>query len=193
MGRKYWPLLPWMVRLVILLTLPIVLADAQTSPDKGVEVFAGVGPGWLLGDSIETDVVVHGGLGVRPLSRVGVEVLTSWIHGGRQWTDGGYDVTGVKLSGRALYYFSQTRAQPYLLVGGGVQRWTRTSQRLADNGAPTFEETGTDLVSSVGVGVKVYVKPDLFFRVEGRFGQKRNDDRGVALSIDVGCRSRHGS
>ena len=187
-AQKHRPLRLWMMRLVIVLTLPVTLAHAQTTPGTEVEVFAGVGPGWILGDSIETDVVVRGGLGVRPLSRLGVEVLTSWMHGGRQWTAGGYDVTGVKLSGRALYYFSQTRIQPYLLAGAGVQRWTRTSQRLADNGAPTFEETGTDLTPSVGVGVKAYVKPDLFLRVEGRLGRKRNDDPGAALSIDVGYR-----
>ena len=188
-ARKRWPLLPWMVRLVIVLTLPVALAHAQTTPGTEVEVLAGVGPAWIFGDSIETDVVVRGGLGVRPLSRLGVEVLTTWMQGGRQWTGGGYDVTGVSLSGRALYYFSQARTQPYLLAGGGVQRWTRTSNLVADNGTPNFEETGTDLVPSIGVGVKAYVKPDLFIRVEGRVeGRQRFDEWGPALSIDVGYR-----
>ncbi len=178
-----------MVWLVILLTPPVVLAHAQTTPGTEVELFAGVGPGWLFSDSSETLVVVRGGLGVRPLSRLGVEVLTRWMHGGRQVRSRGYDYIGVRLSGRALYYFSQARTQPYLLAGAGVKRWTRTSQRLADNGAPSFEETGTDLVPSVGVGVKAYVKPDLFIRVEGRVeGRQRFDEWGPALSIDVGYR-----
>ena len=170
-------------------TLPVILCltlvstsvaaqeieKARGEVDYTFEVFGILGLGRLGADegSRGSGPVLGGGVGFRPTaSGLGVEVEAGVLSNSRTFTSGvRFEGTAVLVSGNVLYHFSASRNQVYVIGGLGMLRSVQRSEFrdaiFADT--QTFRSTETFAVWNAGVGLKMFLMPNLVARPEIRY------------------------
>ena len=148
-----WPVLP--------LALVLGAGDAAGQTQAGPEVFGHAGyarsdddEGW-----IGSGVHAGGGLGYRLSRRWSVQAAFDVIHHER-------DRHGFRARGRArflmgnvvLHFLPKRRAQPYVLAGPGLVRYTNQ----------LLDDTSTGFALNVGLGVRTHVTQRFFLCPEVR-------------------------
>ena len=150
----------FIIRLLLTLTLALVLCPltffAQDYAYKG-GAYGGVGGGGFFDDegSLGRGLTYRTGVEWRPLSRLGVEAELLGIHHTRSDY---FEVSGnaLSLSGNAVYYFSRSRIQPYVLCGLGlIKADYRYSWPGTTNGE--FHKSTTEPAFNFGLGIRLFV------------------------------------
>jgi hypothetical protein len=135
--------------------------------DSRWEVFGTVGYGGTWDDEggIGGGIVVGGGLGVRPTSRVGFEGSFLRVFHKRTFDLSPviFEGTGVFVSGNALYHFSESRVQPYVTGGAGLVHHTDRSSGL---GQPRSSVGASGLAYNFGAGLRIFANRHISLRPE---------------------------
>ena len=140
--------------------------------DYKFEVFGALGMGRLGADesSRGRGPFFGGGVGFRPVSRLGFEVEAGVLSNSRELPHSSFDGTAMLVSGNVLYHFSESRKQLYVIGGLGM---LRTDQRRVIKN-PELPDKRTFRSQSFavwngGVGSKVFLAPKLMVRPEFRY------------------------
>ena len=147
------------------------------------EIFGGIGWGglWLGHDSLGSGMELGGGIGVRPfqgkLRGLGFEVQLKQLqhdieHSATHSTEGKV----LTLIGNALYHFSDSTFQPYVVGGIGVLKADYTRKGYSEwYDLPEWEyheeywtrrTKASKMAINLGVGFKAALKPNLSIRSE---------------------------
>ena len=139
--------------------------------DYKFEVFGALGMGRLGADegSRGRGPFFGGGVGFRPVSRVGFELEAGVLSNSRELPHSSFEGTAVLVSGNVLYHFSESRKQFYVIGGLGMLRTDqrREFKNLEVPDTQTFRSESF-AVWNGGVGLKVFLTPKLMVRPEYR-------------------------
>jgi hypothetical protein len=168
-----------MTRLVFFAAL-MLLPSAAFGQDHTPrwEVFGTIGAATTLDDEggRGKGVDLGGGFGVRATRRIGLEVAINRIHHKREFSFSGvlFEGTGTFMTGNVIYYFSDSRAQPYVTGGAGFIRHEDRSRIGPGPAPPAIAANG--FACNVGVGVKAFITRHVSLRPEFRVfgGYPRN-------------------
>jgi hypothetical protein len=148
------------------------------------EVFGTVGWGqfWHGDDSLGSGIEISGGVGFRPfqgkLRGLGFEVRVNQLQFDiQQSATHSTDGKALTLLGNALYHFSDSKIQPYVMGGIGILKADYTQQGYSEwyDGGPGgeyHEEYWTERVNAskmainLGVGLKAAIRSNLSIRPE---------------------------
>ena len=151
----------------MLLLLPAT-ALAQDYRSK-YEVFGSAGYGATYDDEggIGRGLDIGAGFGVRPIGRLGFEGSVNRISHLREFAFNGvrFEGTGVFASANALYHFSDSKAQPYVIGGIGVLHHEDRSSGLGPARPP---RSGSGFSYNFGAGLKLFVSKRVSVRPEFR-------------------------
>ncbi len=147
-------------RLLLSATLMLILCPLTSFAEdylyKG-RVYGGVGGGRFYDDegSLGRGLTYRTGVEWRPLNCMGLEAELLGIHHTRS---DAFQVRGNAraLSANAVYYFSRSKAQPYVLGGFGLLKVDyRYSWPGTANGE--FQKSKTEPALNFGVGVRLFI------------------------------------
>ena len=153
--------------IAVFLLLPATTFAQEYRPKY--EVFGSVGYGATYDDEggIGRGLDLGGGFGVRAIDRLGFEGSVNRISHLREFASSGvrFEGTGVFASANALYHFSDSKVQPYVIGGAGVLYHEDRSSGL---GPPRPPLSGSGFAYNFGAGVKVFVSKHVVVRPEFR-------------------------
>jgi opacity protein-like surface antigen len=149
-----------MTRLFVAAALALVLCPLMSVAEdysyRG-RVFGGVGGGRFYDDegSLGRGVTYRAGAEWRPLTRLGIEAELLGIHHTRHDY---FQVrgNGLSISANALFYFSRSKVQPYVLGGIGM---LKTDYRYSWPGTANgeFHRSETEPALNLGAGIRFFI------------------------------------
>ncbi len=156
-----------------LLVSMIVLAGVQAAaqvPAERLEVFVSVGASRMGGDegSLGSGPQILGGIGIRLLPRVSIEVDVTRTHHEREIAGGLLVGTATGLFGNGVYHFFEGRTQIFVMGSVGRLR-SETVHTFSFGGTPTtFKSDDSGFSWGGGAGLKVLLTPRLTLRPQFR-------------------------
>lgn len=163
---RIFPVLCFVASFLWIAAIATVSGFCDDRPKQEGFGFVGIGKSYDDEGSIGKGLSTGGGWGYRLSNRFGMEAEFNWFRTRREFSSmyPPYEGNGAYLNGSGLWYFTQGRAEGYLIGGAGWLHY----QNEADFSGSSVDRSGDGFGIHFGSGIKIHIQERLYVRPELR-------------------------